>query len=79
MEHDVKEGWCICGEYHKRVDSKKAPEKVSPKKASAPKVRVKKDPKPKPKPNLEAIAEEMLPLDDGDDEMKYPFGAPRIF
>jgi hypothetical protein len=74
MEHDVKEGWCICGEYHRRGDaSKKKPQKAAPKKVSKPKAA-----KPKPELKDEPTLEEMLPLDDEDD-LKYPFGAPRIF
>lgn len=69
MEHDVKEGWCICGEYHKKVKAEKPAKKASRKK-----------PPPPPAPPLpEEKPEERLKGKDDDDLMKYPFGAPRIF
>ena len=75
MEHDVKEGWCVCGEYHKRVQ--KLPRKPEPKKVVAPK-KAKKATAPKPPA---ALPEELPPSkkDDDDFNLKYPFGAPRIF
>lgn len=77
MEHDVKKGWCICGEYHKKGSVEKQPRKKAEGKPLTKKVKrsVKKPPEPKatlsPKEEGEDIRD--------DDDLKYRFGAPRIF
>jgi hypothetical protein len=71
MEHDVKEGWCICGEFHKVGKVPKRPRKAKkerPPKAKAPDpIQPPASPPEKPKPR------EIEDLD-----LKYPFGMPRF-